>query len=328
MKVLVQTPARLHLGLIDLNGELGRLYGSIGVAIDGPNVSLEAERLPTVGTTQALQVDGPEAERVTAIARRFCARYPSPVPVRLHVRSVIPAHVGLGSGTQLALAVGTALAELGGLPIEPAELSVLLGRGAHSGIGIAVFQRGGFVVDGGHAPGGSDGRPPPVLFQHPFPAGWRLVVAIPAVPPGYNGESEKQAFQGLPPAPGGLADRICRLLVMQMLPALLEGEIIPFGQALTGIQALVGDSFAAVQGGRFANTVSGALIAYWLSIGACGAGQSSWGPTAYALAGDESEADRLAGAARSYLSASGGGVVFIARGANQGARISRREPVV
>jgi beta-ribofuranosylaminobenzene 5'-phosphate synthase len=327
MKVLVRTPARLHLGLIDLNGELGRLYGSMGVAIDGPNVSIEAERLTAGRAAPALQVDGPEAERVTAIARRFFARYPSPAPVRLQVRSVIPAHVGLGSGTQLALAVGTALAELGGLPIGPAEVSGLLGRGVHSGIGIAVFQRGGFVVDGGHASDRSDGRPPPVLFQQPFPAGWRLIVAVPAVSPGYNGESEQQAFQGLPPAPGDLADRICRLLVMQMLPALLEGEIIPFGQALTGIQALVGDSFAAVQGGRFANTVTAALIAYWLSIGACGAGQSSWGPTAYALAGDEPEAERLSGAARSYLSASGGGVVFTARGANKGARILRPQPV-
>ena len=43
MKIYVRTPARLHLGLIDLGGELGRVFGGIGVAINFPNVILEAE---------------------------------------------------------------------------------------------------------------------------------------------------------------------------------------------------------------------------------------------------------------------------------------------
>ena len=43
MKVYVKTPARLHLGLIDLNGDLGRLFGGLGVAINCPNFVLEAK---------------------------------------------------------------------------------------------------------------------------------------------------------------------------------------------------------------------------------------------------------------------------------------------
>lgn len=322
MKVRIETSARLHLGLLDLNGDLGRLYGSIGVAIERPGLVLQAEQLPAgPGETGSLAVAGLEVERVTAYARRFLTRYPLPGALSLQLQAAIPAHVGLGSGTQLALAVGAALAHLGGLALDAPTLSSVLGRGAHSGIGIATFERGGLVVDGGHAGAGAIHRAPPVLFQQPFPEAWRFVVAIPAATAGLNGATEQRAFQTMAPAPAAYVEKICRLLVMQLLPALIEQDLAPFGQALTGIQQWVGDSFAAIQGGRFANTLSGALVMHWLSQGAAGAGQSSWGPTVYALAGSEAEAERLAQTARAFLARDAGGEVFVARAANHGARI-------
>jgi beta-RFAP synthase len=322
MQLLVDTPARLHLGLIDLNGKLGRLYGSLGVAVDRPRLVLQAERLPSAPGRPDLDVTGQEAERVAAYARRFLAAYPIAGAFRLSLQSAIPSHVGLGSGTQLALAVGAALARLGDLELGAPAIARALGRGAHSGIGIATFETGGLVVDGGHTLCGEEDGTPPVLFRHPFPEDWRFVVAIPRAPAGLNGAAERQAFQTLPSAPASFVEKICRLLVMQLLPALIEHDLAPFGQALTGIQQLVGDSFAAVQGGRFANTVSGDLVAHWLRVGAAGAGQSSWGPAVYALAGDEPEAGRLAEAARTFLHAGDEGDVFVTQGANRGAQIT------
>lgn len=321
MKVLVETPARLHLGLIDMNGELGRLYGSIGVAIDRPRLRLQAEHLPDEPDGGVTAI-GPDAERITAYARRFLATHPLSGAVRLEAHSVIPPHVGLGSGTRLALAVGTALSRLAGLDLEPAELAPLFGRGAHSGIGIATFQRGGLVVDGGHARSKPGSQPPPVLFHHAVPPTWRFVIAIPEAQTGLAGVAEKQAFEALPSAPGSFVEKICRLLVMQMLPALIEGDLVPFGQALTRIQQLVGDSFAAVQGGRYANTISGALIAHWLDHGAAGAGQSSWGPAVYALAGNDTEAERLAQIGQAFLDAKTGGEIFVTCTANYGSKIT------
>src|SRR5512135_3635324 len=106
MRLMVDTPARLHLGLIDMNGNLGRLYGSLGAAIERPNLVLEAERLPGPDN---LLVEGPESQRVQGYAQRFLAHRPLSGRLRLAVHSAIPAHVGLGSGTQAALAVGAAL---------------------------------------------------------------------------------------------------------------------------------------------------------------------------------------------------------------------------
>ena len=69
MKVYVKTPARLHLGLIDLNGDLGRIYGGLGVAIDHPNVVLEAEK------SKDLKVTGEKAELTRKLADQFLEAY-------------------------------------------------------------------------------------------------------------------------------------------------------------------------------------------------------------------------------------------------------------
>ena len=323
MAVTVRTPARLHLGLLDLNGGLGRLYGSIGVAIERPEIVLEAELIQEPVGARGLVVEGLEVERVTALAQRFLEHYPLRSRVRLRLRSSISAHIGLGSGTQLALAVGAALAQLGGLALTVPDLSLVMGRGNHSGIGIATFQQGGFVVDGGHVIGADHQSVPPVLFHYPFPKGWIFVVAVPDTEPGFHGEGEQRAFQFLPPAPSALVEKICRLLVIKMLPALLEQDIVPFGQALTEIQQLVGDCFSAAQGGRYANTVSARLIGHLLDRGAQGGGQSSWGPTVYALVEGESRAVSLQNEAKEFLAANGQGHVFCVHADNLGAQFSK-----
>ncbi len=312
MRVVVKTPARLHLGLLDLRGDLGRRFGSIGVAIQQPNVIVEVTRAPT------WRVEGEEQERVWGILERFRCHYAIPGAACVKVRESIPAHAGLGSGTQLALATGVALARLYGLEIPVNELARRLGRGGRSGIGVAAFQRGGFVVDGGVAAEGEN--VPPLLFRHPFPEEWLFVVVIPEPERrGFSGEAEVQAFQSLPPPPAEIVGRMCRLLVMKMLPALVERRIVEFGAALTEIERLVGDCFASQQaGGRFATSFSAQVIEYMLQHGAYGAGQSSWGPAVYALVEGEQEARRLTEDVRRFLQAHGTGIAFPVAADNRG----------
>jgi beta-ribofuranosylaminobenzene 5'-phosphate synthase len=311
VRVVVKTPARLHLGMLDLNGDLGRRFGSIGVAIQGPNVVVEASPAGT------WQVEGVEQERTWHVIEQFCRQYPLPGAAHVRVRESIPPHVGLGSGTQLTLATGLALARLYQLQISLEEMAHHLGRGIHSGIGVATFQGGGFVVDGGKAEGGGV---PPLLFRYPFPEGWFFVVVI-SEPErrGVSGMDETQAFRDLPPPPVELVGRICRLLVMRMLPALIERRIADFGGALTEIQKLVGDCFASQQaGGRYALPLSGQVIEHMLQQGAYGAGQSSWGPTVYALVEGEQEAERLADEVRRFLRPHPAATVFPVAANNRG----------
>src|SRR5512138_1512427 len=99
VKVQVKTPARLHLGLIDMNGDLGRLFGGLGVGIDRPNVIVEAQNSPN------FTIRGQEVELANSVAQKFFSTYHLPAKASINVVEAIPAHVGLGSGTQFSLAI-------------------------------------------------------------------------------------------------------------------------------------------------------------------------------------------------------------------------------
>jgi beta-ribofuranosylaminobenzene 5'-phosphate synthase len=143
VKVYVRTPARLHFGLIDMRGDLGRFFGGLGVAIDKPNVVLEVQ------PSESFSVTGEETDRATMFARRFLEAYEIEGGFNIHVEKTIPEHVGLGSGTQLALAIAAALARLFKVTVPIPELSLSMERIKRTSVGTAVFEQGGFVVDGG-----------------------------------------------------------------------------------------------------------------------------------------------------------------------------------
>lgn len=298
MRVRIETAARLHMGFIDLHGGLGRKFGSIGVTLEKPRLTLEAT--PADGLT----AEGPESERVLEFARCFYAHYESSLSngagANLTVIEEIPPHVGLGSGTQLALAVGTALARLHEVEVDAFQLARVMGRGHRSSMGIGAFQRGGFLVDGGHPV--EDDTPSPIIVQRCPPTDWYFMVVMPEIKPGLSGEEEDQAFVEMPRPSATLAGQIARLVLVKMLPALEEGDIVPFGEALTEIQRLVGDTFAPVQGGRYANPISARLIDYLLEHGGLAAGQSSWGPTVYGLVEGEEAALALTERLRDFPS--------------------------
>ncbi|MBL8703356.1 MAG: GHMP kinase, partial [Rhodospirillales bacterium] len=285
--VVVTAPARLHLGFLDLAGDLGRRFGSLGLAIDGIDTRVRATPAPR------LRVEGPEAARAERYARTMAERFGLSDRIAIRVERAIPPHAGLGSGTALALAVGAAMARGA---IDPAATAMALGRGQRSGIGIAAFQAGGLVLDGGQAEGAA--TPPPILARHDFPPDWRVLLVLDEGFQGKHGEAELAAFGRLAPFPTAVAAELCRLVLMQALPALVERDIDRFGAAISRLQAAVGDHFAPAQGGRFSSPVVAEALGWLQDQGVRGVGQSSWGPTGFALLGSEAEARRLAEGAR------------------------------
>lgn len=281
----VSAPARLHLGFLDLNGSLGRRYGSIGLALDAPSTDVHVARAATTSAS------GPEQDRVRQVVERCRAALGLAGHYRVEVSRAIPPHAGLGSGTQLALAVGLALMRLEGLSLTAQQIGDLAGRGARSAIGMAAFENGGFIVDGGR---GALDQPPPVLIQMPFPEAWRVLLVLDTRAQGAHGDRETQAFAALPPFPDALADRLCRLVLMQLVPGLKEADLATFGAALTQIQGIVGGHFAAAQGGSpWTSPAVGELLNRAGTLGATGIGQTSWGPTGFAFTPSPDVADRL-----------------------------------
>jgi beta-ribofuranosylaminobenzene 5'-phosphate synthase len=306
----VEAPARLHMGMLDASGgDGGRRFGGLGVALSRPAAVVEAS--PSDDVT----AEGPDAERALAVARRGREAMGLPGGVRIRVLEAIPAHVGLGSGTKLALAVTAAISALAGQTPEPPAIARAAGRGARSAVGLWTFVLGGLVVEGGRRP--DVDRPAPLLARHAMPDKWRCVLVIPDAEPGLSGGAEEAAFKELRPD-SGRAALISQLVLTSLLPGLAEGDVAEFGAALTRIQRLVGESFASVQGGVF-HPRAGALVEALLGLGAAGAGQSSWGPAVYGIVGDEQAGRELAGAMETELA--GGGRVELVSFENGGARV-------
>ncbi len=289
-RVQVSAGARLHLGFLDLAGDLGRCFGSIGLGIDGFETRIAMRKAPR------LRAAGPQRDRVAALVGQLAEALGVAPDVEVEISAAIPAHAGLGSGTQLALAVARAFRLTLGMAPDTAADAAALMRGARSGLGVALFEHGGFMLDAGRGPATAL---PPVVARLPFPEAWRVVLLRDDDVAGAHGEAERAAFAALPAFPGAVAAEICRHALMQVLPGVAEADFDTFGDGISAIQRRLGDHFAPAQGGgRFTSPRVARVAAALERAGALGIGQSSWGPTGFAFARDPDEAAHWAAMAR------------------------------
>ena len=312
-EIRVSAPARLHLGFLDPDAALGRRFGSIGLAISEPATELVIKRADTISVT------GAEQQRTEKLRDQFQTALGIPGQFEISVKCAIPAHAGLGSGTQLALAVGAGLQELAGGTVDPEALGALVNRGARSAIGIAAFEHGGFIIDGGKI---DPDRPPPVIASAPVPDNWRIVLALDTASEGVHGKREQEAFAELEPLSRETAAHLCHVTMMQMLPALHDGDLKNFGAAVTEMQTVVGGYFAPVQGGSlFSSRRVENIVQKMGQLGGQGLGQSSWGPTGFAFMESQDAAESLYTTLVEDAKASGVDLLIV-KGRNSGAQIT------
>ena len=321
-RVVIQTPARLHFGLIDMNGELGRIDGGVGLALESPHTTIEATR------SESIQAECPcepgILDRLAATAERVCAHFELP-GVRVRVQERPLPHLGLGSATQTLVGAAIATTRLYGLNPPVAELGKLAGRGGTSGIGTEAVRSGGFIVDGGHhfrrgnnskhefTPSASSAgiEPPPVLARHDFP-GWDVLVAVPLAE-GASGLREVTLFKVVCPVPIDEVRRMCHILLMQMLPAVIEGDLETFGHSMRSFQKLGFKVFEL----RAQTKLLLECMQFLRDNGGIGVGMSSWGPSLFAFGEDLRE---LRAKTDAWLAAHGGGETVLTKANNTGAR--------
>lgn len=299
------------MGFLDLNGGLGRHFGSLGLTLKGLGVRVSAE------PAERFDVSGAQADRVARLAQTMQRHFGLDRGFRIVISEAIPEHVGLGSGTQLALATGMAIAHLFDLSLNVREIAAVLDRGGRSGIGVGAFESGGFLLDGGRAPQGSV---PPVTARLTFPAHWRvLLIFDERSQEGMHGDDEVAAFRALPAFAEASAAHLCRLMVMQVLPGLAESDFARFCAGIGSIQRVVGDHFAPAQGGRFASNAVTEVLEWLAARGIEGVGQSSWGPTGFAIVESETQAHMLMREAQARWDAGSGLRFMVLAGQNAGA---------
>lgn len=294
--VRVRAPGRLHLGFLDPSASLGRPFGSLGLVIDGLETVVELHPAESTRVSAADAAGRAETARALEHLRALQRATGCEAPLHLHLAEVLPAHAGFGSGTQLALAVGRAFATLHGLALSTPELARLLGRGLRSGVGIAGFDRGGLLLDGGP---GRDGASAPLLSRIELPAEWRVLLALDPTRAGLSGSDEKAAIAGLPLFPREHAAEVCHEVVMRVLAGAASNDFEAFAAGLSRVQRLVGQHFGPAQGGSVYASPAVERLCDWIARHHfAGVGQSSWGPTGFAVLPSQAEAEAVEHAAR------------------------------
>jgi beta-RFAP synthase len=244
--------------------------------------------------TERIQATPTTADRIRDFLEMLRDRHVADV-WDVEVHEEIPAHAGLGSGTQLGLALATAVSWLGGEPFPTAaELATRVGRGKRSAIGASGFEAGGFVVDLGLKP---DGHAAAETIRQDFPTDWRFVLVTPNEEQGLSGELERDAFRHLPPMSRHQVGRLCESQ-SHLREALESQDFSRCSVALYRFGRTVGEYFASIQGGVFANPRMAALAEKLRAGGVESVGQTSWGPTLFALCDGEKSAESVASTIR------------------------------
>jgi beta-RFAP synthase len=312
--IRVSAPSRLHFGPFSLpttNEQPARTFGGAGMMIERPGPVVSVER------ASSWSAEGPLADRALASARQVN----SDQPCRIVVEQAPPDHVGLGTGTQLGLAVTRAVCIAAGHGERDAPaLARLAGRGQRSALGIHGFAQGGFLVEAGKR---SAGTIAPLVARMAVPAAWRVVLVIPRDLRGEHGAREADAFRrlsrGEPDA--RRTDEQCRLVLLGMLPALAEGDIDAFGESLYEFNRRAGEMFRPWQGDVYAHPRIARLVEAVRSSGlARGAGQSSWGPAVFAVVRSEQAGELCDWLTR--RSGCGTDEIVVTPAANSGAQVA------
>jgi beta-ribofuranosylaminobenzene 5'-phosphate synthase len=312
--VTVTTGARLHFGLLAHAPGAPRRFGGVGLMVERPGFQVSAT-LVGESSTASLLADrtvpsddylGPSewrsrvlelVHRCREVSRRQGCQ--SAGNTRWALNAVIPSHVGLGSGTQLGLAVAQAWTQLhrihstsenGSANADSTVLAQLAARGVRSALGIHGFQHGGLLVEAGKR---SSDQISPLVARANFPSDWRILLVCPSDERGLSGSAEVAAFAALPSMSDGVSAALCRMVLLELLPAVHEADFETCSDALFRFGWLIGEYFAPAQGGVFASQRMARLVDWLRRKGVAGVGQSSWGPMVFALCPDAGVADAL-----------------------------------
>lgn len=274
MKIDVSTGSRLHFGLICGTQRTGWRFGGIGVMLRQPCWQLSLQ-LKNSGHDCIIGSD--EATlRVIDFLKQIRTGTTLP-PLAITINAEIPFHTGLGSGTQLGLALAAAaeLAVTIHASHDPYHLALLAHRAERSAIGTIGFRDGGFLIDHGLPDNASELRQ---VDRISVPEAWRFILVRPTQSQGLSGDRERSFFSRKILMPELLVEKLAETIALQLIPSVRDQGFEDFAMGLESYGNAVGQFYATEQGDIFAHAAMRQLVDQLLSRGIHGAAQSSWGP--------------------------------------------------
>jgi beta-RFAP synthase len=315
MKVVhVSAPARIHFGLLSLDRRSGLQFGGAGVMVDRPRIELE------IAAASRTQACGPHADRVLRFIEAWRTYTNISSDVSCTIRSAPQQHVGLGLGTQLGLAVASALDALHDrIQIPIANVAASVQRGQRSAVGSYGFREGGLIVELGKRPGA---RLSDDWERIQLPDAWRLLLIRPAEESGLAGSAEARAFEQMPPVSEEHGSLLRKTLLQRLVPAARAGDFVEFGEGVYLYGKQAGACFAPCQTGAFRSALIADIVQRLRGLGVRGVGQSSWGPTIFCWCESPLEAERRAREFRHEFSQLQAELTIA--GVDRGARVTSR----
>ncbi len=247
-----------------------------------------------VRESREFQCSGPDRERVERIVRRGMAlsNQEGEQPLcRVEVNRWPPAHCGLGSGTQLSMAVAEAVCRwLGVQPSAETLAKVVAARGKRSAVGIHGYFVGGLIFE---ACSGEE-ELNPIQARSELPSDWCVAILRPElVSDLVHGADEAERFSQLSAASPDRTAKLGRIACHDLMPAARAGDFAAFAEAVTKYNRLSGELFSPIQGGPYNGPSIVRLIDWLIDRGVAGVGQSSWGPGVFAWFESREKADPI-----------------------------------
>lgn len=331
--VVVKTGSRLHFGLISPGEFRGRRFGGAGLMIDSPGTELEIKSADSL----RIEAGASEGDWIRGLVQRWHetirglglpdVELPDSLdqlPVQIRIVSSIGRHLGLGSGTQTALAIAAGLLEALEIPQPPVgRLATLMDRGLRSAIGSHGFELGGFLVDRGKGPADAIAARD---IRLEFPTRWPVILVLPRADQGMHGPEERKAFAAIKESNRALSERMIDALSHGIVPGIATEDHGLFAEALHEFNLCSGMHFAAAQGGPWNGSRLEKTVHAFLDAGIQAVGQSSWGPCIFGVARDDEQASDAIANLTSRLDeywSDAGYRIELTRARNHGAEIQK-----
>ncbi len=288
-KVRIRAPSHVHLGNFDLNGEYGRLFGTIGFTLEEPYLEVEVE----VG--DKFEICGTYEDIVENVVNKCCKVFNINKTFNVKIIRNFKRGVGLGLTTALTLSIVYSIARILNLDIDVVEYAPRFDRGLVSALGVYSFKYGGVIIDAGYRID-KFGKVPPLVYRGEVPRDWYFVVAIPRKIPEKVVEvkrREVEILRKLPKMSEEVVGKLCRIVLVKLIPSIEERDIETFGQAITEFNKITGTYWSFIQGGIYCSKEVERGIQIMLEEGCTGAAQSCWGPTFYGVADSYKTCERI-----------------------------------
>lgn len=268
-----------------MNGKLKRMNGGLGFAINNPCLVFFVKKCEQIKVIYKNKNDENSFNYIYKDLKMLQKKY-GLNGIKIIIEKAIPEHKGFGSKSITKLSIAKAYLELYNIKIEISELAITLKRGGTSGISVNIIEKGGIILDGGRktkkdivfSPSSAQKtiEIPPILF-HDEMIDVPICLLIPQEK-GIANELEKNFFKKNCPISEKYVEKLSRIILSEILPAICEKDLETFCDGINRIQHLKWKkSEIEIYPKKYKK-----LICHLQKIG-YGCGMSSVGPTIYVI---------------------------------------------